>query len=79
MSKSISRLTIAATNEYHHLVRGQQIIRLCLEEDISSQEGRDTVLLLLECYHGWLSLHLDELRTKLQNLLLEVQRLEEEQ
>ena len=79
MSKTISGLTLAATDEYHQLVKGQQIIRLCLEEDITSEEGRDTVLLLLECYQGWLSLHLDELRTKLQNLLQEVQRLEEEQ
>ncbi len=52
MSKSILRLTIAATDEYYHLVRGQQIVRLCLEEDITSEEGRDTVLLLLECYQG---------------------------
>ena len=36
-------------------------------------------MLLLECYQGWLSLHLDELRTQLENLLLEVQRLEGEQ
>lgn len=79
MSKSILRLTIAATDEYHQLVRGQQIIRLCLEEDITSEEGRDTVMVLLECYQGWLSLHLDELRTRLENLLLEVQRLEGEQ
>ncbi len=71
MSKIVSSLTIRAIDEYNNLLLTQQLIDICLERlDEYSQENQDRAGLLLDCYRSRMSLHLDELRTHLQRLLL---------
>lgn len=75
MSENISRLAVRSLDELHQMVIVQHLLRLCVEEDATSEEGRETIELLIDCYQSRMSLHLDELKAHLQGLLSEVKQL----
>lgn len=75
MPENISQLAVRSLDELCQMVRVQHLIRLCTEEDATSEEGRETIEVLIDCYQSRMSLHLDEMRAHLEKLRREVNQL----
>lgn len=69
---TLSSLAIRAGDECDTLIRLQQLIYLCLEEQLTTQISHDRVALLLECYQSRACCHFEELELALQKICLEL-------
>jgi len=69
MPQTLMGLTISALDEFEYIRTFQEVLEICLEQlDNPLDKTLDRVNLLITCYMAGIELHLDELRTSLENL-----------
>lgn len=73
MPRTLMSLTISALDEFGHIRQLQQILEICLEQfDNPSDKTLDRVDLLITLYMSGMELRLDELRTSLERLQVQL-------
>lgn len=74
MAENLSSLSVRAIDHFSDLVRCQQLIDLCLEEDGCSEKSQDRIGILLECYRCRMADHLSELDFVLREINLRLRK-----